>query len=446
MSRVLQQINSPNVSIYQPDLSELSSMKLCLVTRNIPGTGFPAAGGEVSSYYLAKHLADAGHQVFVVTRLPVNQKPRTTKNGNLIVFYILSDPKIPIKPNVYTGLNWASNIPQLTSIIEHIKPDIVHSYSIDMISRIRIATSDLKIPAVATINNHFLTCPFLHLDLAGDICIKCTPATLAKCLTRRVPDRFAAAEKIMQLIRKNFARGYNHYTVLSQSHKVILMQYGFPPSKITVIPNFIDVQEFQVRAKKYAEEIEQNLKLPKTKPIVTYVGYLREQKGVKYLIQVIPQILREHPDAYFLIVGLGPQRNELIQLATKTGVAEKTLFVEYIDPEKIPAVYYKSTIIVFPSIWPEPLGRVHLEAFAVEKPIVATNVGGIPEIVQNNVNGLLVPPKDSTRLAEAINTLLADPKTCRIMGVEGRKYIEINNSSQRVLNQFLTIYQQLTQN
>jgi len=419
-------------------------MKICLITRNIPGTGFPAAGGEVSSYYLAKHLADAGHQVFVVTRLPVNQKPRTTKKGNLTVFYTLSDPKIPIKPSVYTGLNWASNIPQLTSIIGHIKPDIIHSYSIDMISRIRIVTSDLKIPTVATINNHFLTCPFLHLDPDGDICINCTFVNLAKCLTRRTPARFAAAEKIMQLIRKNFARGYDHYTVLSQSHKAILIQQGFPSSKITVIPNFIDVQEFRVRAKKYADEIEQNLKLPKTKPIVTYVGYLREQKGVKYLIQAIPQILREHSDAYFLIVGPGPQRNELTQLAAKIGVAEKTIFVEYIDPEKIPAIYYESTIIVFPPIWSEPLGRVHLEAFAVEKPIVATNVGGIPEIVQNNINGLLVPPKDSTKLAEAINTLLADPKTCRIMGIEGRKYIETNNSPQRVLNQFLTIYQQLT--
>lgn len=419
-------------------------MRICLVTRNIPGTGFPAAGGEVSSYYLAKRLADAGHKVFVVTRLPINQKPRIIKHGNLTVFYILSDPKISIKPSIYTALNWASNIPQLTSIIEQIKPDIIHSYSIDMISRIRIITSDLKIPSIATINNHFLTCPFLHVDPDGDICIKCTSTTLAKCLTRRTPARFAVAEKMMQLIRKNIARGYDHYTVLSQSHKSILIQHRFPPRKITVIPNFIDVQEFQARAKKYADEIEQNLKLPKTKPIVTYVGYLREQKGVKYLIQAIPQILREHSNAYFLIVGPGPQRNELIQLATKIGVAGKTHFAEYVDPVKIPAVYYKSTIIVFPSIWSEPLGRVHLEAFAVEKPVVATNVGGIPEIVQNNVNGLLVPPKDSTKLAEAINTLLADPKTCRIMGVEGRKYVETNNNPQRILNQFLTIYQQLT--
>jgi len=446
MSRLLQQINSPSVPIYQQDLSGLSSMKICLVTRNIPGTGFPAAGGEVSSYYLAKYLADAGHQVFVVTRLPINQKPRTTKNGNLTVFYVLSDPKIPVKPSIYTGLNWASNIPQLTSIIERIKPDIIHSYSIDMISRIRIATSDLKIPTVATVNNHFLTCPFLHLGIDSDICIKCTPSTLAKCLTGRVPERFATVEKIMQLIRKNFALGYNHYTVLSQSHKAILIQHGFPLRKITVIPNFIDVQDFQARAKRYADEIEQNLGLPKTKPIVTYVGYLREQKGVKYLIQAIPQILREHPDAYFLIVGPGPQRNELTQLTAKIGVAEKTLFVEYIDPEKIPAVYYKSTIIVFPPIWPEPLGRVHLEAFAVEKPVVATKVGGIPEIVQNNLNGLLVPPKDSTKLAEAINTLLANPETCQIMGGEGRKYIETNNNPKTILNQFLTIYEQLTKN
>jgi glycosyltransferase involved in cell wall biosynthesis len=420
-------------------------MRICLVTRNIPGTGFPAAGGEVSSYYLAKRLASVGHEVFVVTRLPISQKPRATKNGSLTVFYFLSDPKIPIKPSIHTVLNWASNIPQLTSIIEQIKPDIIHSYSIDMISRIRIATSDLKIPTIATINNHFLTCPFLHIDPDGDICIKCTPTNLTKCLAKRMPARFAVAEKIMQLIRKNFAWEYDHYTVLSQSHKSILIQHRFPASKITVIPNFIDIQEFQARAKKYAHEIEQNLILPKTKPIVTYIGYLREQKGVKYLIQAIPQILREHSNAYFLIVGPGPQRNELIQLATKMGVAEKTLFIEYIDPEKIPAVYYKSTLIVFPSIWPEPLGRIHLEAYAVEKPVVATNVGGIPEIVQNNVNGLLVPPKDSTKLAEAINTLLADPETCRIMGVEGRKYIETNNSPQRVLNQFLTIYQQVAQ-
>jgi len=417
-------------------------MRICLITRNFPGTGTPLGGGEISSRYLARFLAESKHNVYVLTRHRDGGAEITEREG-FTVIYSLSDPKIPPRPGIRTALNWAANIPQLTAMIEHIDPEIIHSYSIDMQSRIQIALGERSIPSVATINNHFVTCPFLHLDPDDEICIDCNMKGMLECFrSKRIPP-LAPFEKLLQLIRSAFARGYDHYTVLSESHKRILIRNGFPSSKITVIPNFIDPPSFRARAEKYRDEIERELGIRRRDKVVSFVGHLRRQKGAEYLIRSIPAILQALPETKFLVVGSGPERDRLLRLAGSLRVADSVRFVPYIENERIPGLYKLSRAFIFPSIWPEPFGRVLIEAMTVGTPVIASRVGGVPEIIKDERGGILIPPRSPESIAEAAISLLKDENRCKRIGEGGKRRVEEEYTLGTVGPKILDVYKSI---
>jgi len=396
----------------------------------------------VSSKYLADFLAQAGHEVYVLTQKRYG-KTGSLKTDGITVIYGLSDPKIPPRPGVRTVLNWATNIPQLSKMIECLRPDIVHSYSIDMLSRIQIALGENPTASIATINNHFVTCPFLHLNPRGEICTRCDLHGLLECFGSRSLPALAPFEKLLQLLRFSFALRYDHFTVLSEAHRRILVCSGFTPSKVSVIPNFLDPAEFRARAKQYRSRLALKLKIGRREKVVSFVGHLRAQKGVDYLIQAVPQILKSHPETRFVVVGPGPERTSLIRLADSIGVARNIQFIPYIDNEEIPGLYALSTVFAFPSIWSEPFGRVIIEAMAVGTPVVATCVGGVPEIIDHKRNGVLVPPRDPEALADQIIPLLKDRKRRSRIGDQGRRTVDREFTPEVVGPRVLEIYESI---
>jgi len=415
-------------------------VRICLVTRSFPGAGGPIGGGEVSVKYLAGFLAEAGHEVYVLTKRR-SGRAESLRRGGINILYVLSDPKIPPRPGAGAALNWAANIPQLTGAIGHLRPDIVHSYSIDMLSRIQIALGEAPTPSIATINNHFVTCPFLHLDPRGEVCVRCSIHGFIGCLRSRRLPALAPFEKLLQLLRFSFALKYDRLTVLSEAHRRILVSNGFPPSRISVTPNFLNPEEFRERAEQHRRRLALSLGIKRGDRVVSFVGHLRRQKGVGYLIRAIPEILKALPETRFLIVGPGPERRELLRLADSMNLTGNVRFIPYIENARIPALYALSTIFAFPSIWAEPFGRVIIEAMAVGTPVIATGVGGVPEIIEDGRNGILVPPRDPGALAEAIISLLEDRRRRMRIGREGRRTVESRFTPEAVGPRILEIYE-----
>jgi glycosyltransferase involved in cell wall biosynthesis len=145
--------------------------------------------------------------------------------------------------------------------------------------------------------------------------------------------------------------------------------------------------------------------MPPEASIVGVVARLEHEKGHRTLLEAWPRVLARVPDAYLLIVGEGHLRAELQRLADELGVASRVIFVGRRDD--IPAVTAALDVAVLPS-YREAQGIVVLEAMALSRPIVATRVGGIPEMIEDGVSGLLVPPHDAVALADAITRLLLD--------------------------------------
>jgi glycogen synthase len=141
------------------------------------------------------------------------------------------------------------------------------------------------------------------------------------------------------------------------------------------------------------------------KPRVLFVGRLAPQKGVSTLIAAAALI--EDPSAQVLLVGDGPERPKLEREAKRIGVGDRLHFVGFLAHNRLPAVLAHADLLVLPSLY-EELGTVLLEAMWAGLPIVASRTGGIPDVIEDGVNGLLVPPGEPEELAHAIDRVLAD--------------------------------------
>jgi len=161
------------------------------------------------------------------------------------------------------------------------------------------------------------------------------------------------------------------------------------------------------------------LALP-SEPRVAYVGTLDGPKGVDVLIEAWTRVIEDVPQAQLVIAGDGPLRESLVARCTSLGLNRTAEFVGHLSSSRVRALLDRCACLVVPSR-SEGLGRVALEAMARARPVVASKVGGLPELVEDGRNGLLITPEDPEQLAAAIVGLLQDADKLVEMGREGRR-------------------------
>lgn len=191
--------------------------------------------------------------------------------------------------------------------------------------------------------------------------------------------------------------------------------------KVVVIPNGVNPEEFNIEyPKSYCRDI---LGLPFDKKIILYVGGLVQRKGLNVVIKSMPEIVKSISNVELIIVGEGSMREALTKLARDLKVSKYVKFVGLVEnSEKV--LYFKSAdVFVLPSLY-EVFGIVNLEAMACGIPIIASNVGGIPEVVKDGKNGILVPPRNSKSLSDAIIYLLENEDIREKMGKNGMKEVK----------------------
>ena len=186
----------------------------------------------------------------------------------------------------------------------------------------------------------------------------------------------------------------------------------------------------------------------KEKMCVLTVARLIKRKGIEYLLRALPDVIASVPGANVLVIGEGPERQPLVELAKSLGVSEH---VNIIPPVPSLGAYLStSDVFVLPSIVEpdgvtEGLGVTSLDAAASSLPVVASRVGGIPETVDDGVTGYLVEPQDVQELASKIVWLLQDEELRRRMGAQGRKKVEEQFNLKEQAAQLRMVYERLGQ-
>jgi glycosyltransferase involved in cell wall biosynthesis len=242
--------------------------------------------------------------------------------------------------------------------------------------------------------------------------------------------------------------------IIKQSDHVIgISQYTLDktirvqrPRAYSLIPPGVDVNRFRkcadtahVRRKLAQQGIDFSI------PLVFALGKFIERKGFSYLIEAIAMLQKSQP-VQLMIGGRGPLKGALQQQVSNLGIVDQVVFLDYISDDELPAYYTVADVCVSPSIIDlqgdtEGLGMVLLEALACETPCVASRVGGIVDIVQDGMNGLLVEPKNSADLADKIQWLINNDRLRQEMGTQGRLFVKEHFSWQVKAHEILTVYQ-----
>ena len=179
--------------------------------------------------------------------------------------------------------------------------------------------------------------------------------------------------------------------------------------------------------------------------MLLFVGRLAEKKGVTYLISAMKGIAKEFPGCKLVIVGDGPEKQSLMTQSQQLGLSGSVVFTGSLPNQSLPVFYRAADVFVLPSIVDsrgdtEGLGVVLLEAIAAGIPVVASNVGGIPDILINNKTGVLAEQKNPESLAQDIVSLLKSRQQQKKLSSAAKKHIEKTYSWQKVASDFHGVF------
>jgi len=224
--------------------------------------------------------------------------------------------------------------------------------------------------------------------------------------------------KLFILIEKLTAMITDMIITLTKREKDDHIQFDISKShKFAVIHSGVNLEDFSKNFVN-SDELKRDLGIPITDSIVGTVGRLVEIKGHRYLLDAARLVLNKLPNVTFLLIGDGHLMTELINHASALGIKNKVIFGGWRGD--VAQLINAFDIFVLPSL-NEGMGRVLVEAMAMGKPIVASDIGGIPDLVKDGTNGILFPPRDVHAMAEAIMKLLLDRELARKMGKEGER-------------------------
>ncbi len=217
--------------------------------------------------------------------------------------------------------------------------------------------------------------------------------------------------------------------------------FNLPEDKINIIPNGVNIENLKTSLN--LNEIRKNFALPYEK-IILFIGRMYYQKGPEYLLRSAPFILSQFPNAKFIFVGTGDLLNSLREEANNLGLQNKVIFTGFIDDSLRNALLNLADICVFPSIY-EPFGIVALEAMALSKPVVASNLGGFKEIINSGYDGFLFTPRDIYDLSQKILSLLKDENLAKKIGERAREKIEKLYTWEKIAEETLKVYEKIYQ-
>jgi glycosyltransferase involved in cell wall biosynthesis len=211
------------------------------------------------------------------------------------------------------------------------------------------------------------------------------------------------------------------------------------PSRVRRVYHGLESGLIQARDRE-GKQIRQDLGLAADDFVVGNVGRLAPQKGQRHLIAAMPLLLERVPSAHAIIAGGGDLESYLRDLSLEVGVADRVHVLG--ARADVPALTHAMDVFAMPSIW-EGFGLVLLEAMAAGRPIVASRVATIPEVVEEGATGLLVPAGDPVALAEALASLAHDPERARLFGEAGRQRLRQRFSIEKMVGDTEMLYREV---
>ena len=214
---------------------------------------------------------------------------------------------------------------------------------------------------------------------------------------------------------------------------------GLSPDRVAAFPIGLDVEQFSPAQPTH--DIRAELGIPPGHLLVGMISYLRDYKGHRYLVDAAAKVLKQHPAAAFLIVGEGPEEQNIRAHIERLGLAADVRMLGFRDD--LLDVFRSLNLFVIPTVEGDTIPQVLMQALAVGLPVVSTTTGSIPDVIADGESGFLVPPRDPEALADRIVRLLKDANLRAAMGKRGRHTVEQSYSIDRMVDELERVYRKV---
>lgn len=291
---------------------------------------------------------------------------------------------------------------------------------------------DRNIPIILSLHDLKPICPNYKYYVNGNTCEACSGGEFINCFRKKCT-KGSSFGSLVNTVEMYFHRmmGYyenvDRYIAVSKFYKRKMIEAGFEEEKISYLPNYIDTEDF------YSDG--------KDNRYVLYFGRLSEEKGVATLIKSA----EINKDITHYIVGTGPL-DEGLRYEVQNKSLTNIKFLGFKTGNELKRLLSECTCVVVPSEWYENCPMTILEAFASSKPVIGSNIGGIPELIENGIDGYTFEPGDEMDLADKVRTLWNEPSLCLEMGLKGLEKVKNNFNAEMHSRGLINIYNEVLGN
>jgi glycosyltransferase involved in cell wall biosynthesis len=394
-------------------------MKIAYVSNYLQGYHSHAGGAEKAIMQTAELAKAKGHDVFFIT-LPFDKMGRA-KSGWKVYPVRTYESLVPVFSKYLEVLKWYVKQFDLlgyvaaSRIFDIERPDVVHFGNFQFLTfGVVLAAKAHKIPVFLSVYDYWCFCPLTSLfDSSGNTCRRYHGARCLPCL----PKTLRPVQWMLLVFRKRiFDRmlsWIDKFIVLSESSRDILSGYGLAQSKISVI------------RLPFEREDNRQDSAPVAGRYVLFMGWLQRRKGLHILLDAMKGVWKKHPGVKLVAVSQKAKWEEeyekLIRAKLKDIPADKiNMMTGQKQGSEISALIKHAEVVAVPEQWENMSPLIVIESMYFEKPVVASRLGGIPELIEHGKEGLLFSNGDSAGLAENVNSLLEDAGKARLLGKNAR--------------------------
>jgi glycosyltransferase involved in cell wall biosynthesis len=367
-------------------------------------------GAESYMEAVASLQRDAGHEVAFFGMDHPDNEPQLYERH--FPPYLELEPPPPSLAAKAAGLGrmvWSSSARRgMDAVVSEFRPDVVHMHNTyhHLSPSILGPLASRGIPTVMTLHDYKLACPTYRFLDKGEVCQACLGGHFTQAVRRRCKDGSLGSSAAMaaELAVHTATRAYRHVQLFVCPSRFMagrMAAAGVFPDRLRWLPHFV---------------LPSPERSVEPSDAVVFAGRLSPEKGADTLIEAARRLSGR---VRVEIAGEGPDRQRLEGLAAGNG--DNVRFLGRLDSASIDALLTEALALVLPSRWYENQPMIVLEAFARGVPVVATDLGGTPELVRPGTDGFLIPPDDPAALAAALGALLDDPARARAMGKSARE-------------------------
>ena len=390
--------------------------------------------GGVERYFfeVVKLLENKGHKVYPFAMEHSRNEP--TKYQKYFVSNIEFKNNVSYIKKFRSVLRTIYSIEarkKLTHLLKTVRPDIVHlhAYCYHLTPSILYALKEAGVSVVHTTHEYKNLCPNQRLFnmYSGDICEDCKGEKYYHAITNKcIKNSYASslvgcAEAYLYRFLGIYDETINFIISPSNFVRNKMIEYGYDSTKIEYIPHFVEIMNYE----------------PSYLPgeYMLYFGGLVANKGINTLLKV----MKVCTNIRLMIAGEGELRNELEEYVSRENI-RGVYFVGYKSDDNLRNLIRNCIFTIVPSEMYETFSFATLESFALGKPVIGARIGGIPELIDNGIDGLLFEPKDVKDLKKKIDYLLSDKELVVEMGRNARKKVEERYHSELHYKRLMEVY------